>query len=665
MGTRQAGASRAILPRGGLWAQTDAVRKGAVQAAAALTGGFLLAGASLLDRPIPAALALVAALPFGVPAVCAYGGAALGYLIFWGMGRAVVPAAAGFLIVAGLCLFTGLLPQERGWFMPLAASLLYGIIGFLELMQARFPLGDTVFLLAQSLLLGLCSGQFAKALQGDRLARRVLGLCLLAGCTAIRLPGGIPLGLILACGLSFLATAGADAVLWAAACGLAVDVAWTGGAPMTAVLAFGALLVRYTGLRPRFARAGLYLCCLAAGLLLAGGSQTSALLGALLGVLAAVFVPESLLERFSEETGSIPETRLAEVNRVSDVLMRVAQTLSRTRLQHQETQSAAIFDRAAEQTCKGCGRWFVCWQSRATDTYLALSRASGKILQKGEARREDLPVEFTARCTDVDGFLQAVNEALDDQLCRRQYQNRLGEARVVVAAQYATAARLLQRVAAPERAEVVLPAYTPELGYRARGIRGEEISGDHGVCFTCGEWYYVLLCDGMGTGEDASRESQAAIGILSDLIRAGLEAQDALETLNGVYILRGDGVFSTVDLLQVSLVTGEGYLLKWGAAPSYLKRAKGVEKLGGGSLPPGFSAGEGRASCTQLSMAAGEVLVLVSDGADSPRTQRQIAASIDASAKELAAQLVASAQEEDDCTAVVVRLRPNSAQERA
>lgn len=646
--------------RTGVFAQNPATGKWLLRQGAALAGGFLLAGISVLGRPVPVAIGLTAALPFGVPAVCTYIGSALGYLAFWGMDRAIAPAAAGFLTLAGLCLFTDLVPKDRAWFLPWAAAVLYGLIGLLSLLGNGFPLGDTAFLLGQMALLGLCGCRFAAALEGSRGDRLFLGLCALAGTCAIRLPGNVPLGLLLAAGVSFLAAGGSRSLLLAAASGLALDITWQSGASMTAILAFSALLTGQLDRLGRWARAGLYLLCLLAGMVLTGGGESPALLGALGGVGLALCVPPAVLKPYQQDANTLSATRIQAVEQVGDVLLRVGQTLGRTRLEHLHTQSAAVFDRAAEQACRGCSRWYVCWQSRATDTYLCLSKAASGILRRGRAERPDLPPEFIARCADVEGFLSAVNAALDDQLLRRQYQSRLAESRMVVAAQYCTAARLLQRAAEPEPEAAVVPAFTPELGYRAQGVRGGEITGDHGACFTAGEWYYVLLCDGMGTGEEASRESITAIGILRDLICAGLEAQDALETLNGVYILRGDGVFSTIDLLQVSLVTGEGYLLKWGAAPSYLKRADRVEKLGRQTLPPGLGDGS-RAQCLSVNLSGGELLVLVSDGADSPRIQRQLDAWLEAPAKELAAQIVASwdeAEDQDDRTAAVVRLRP-------
>ena len=86
------------------------VLRAAAQAAGACLAGLIVSRAALFDRPLPLALALVAAPGFGPAAVGAFLGAAAGYLLFWGFSAALELIAGGFLILAGACIFHGLLP---------------------------------------------------------------------------------------------------------------------------------------------------------------------------------------------------------------------------------------------------------------------------------------------------------------------------------------------------------------------------------------------------------------------------------------------------------------------------------------------------------------------------------------------------------------------------
>lgn len=640
--------------------ETGTVARGA----AALASGFLLAALRLSAHHAPVALALVAALEFGVPAVCAYFGAVAGYLVFWGLSAALEPVTAGFLILAETCIFSGLLPRERAWFMPASGALLYTLAGFLQLVQCSFAPEKTLLLLLRLGILAVCCAQFDAALRGKQAARLFFCLCLIAGCAAIR-PFGVPLGAIPAAALAFLALDTRQSALFAAAGGLALELGGASGG-MTASFFLASLLARQLAPQRRFLRGIVFVSCVAAWMVLSGQAKLRLLIALALGTLLAQRLPEALLRPLQCGGEAVSAARLAQTALAADVLARLGRTLGRARVRNVETQSAAIFDRAAETACRSCAKWSVCWEARASDTYLALSRAGGRIVRRGQAAREDLPEAFLAQCTDLRRFLQAVNDALDEQRSRRQYQNRLAESRIVLAGQLCAASRLLQRALEPEGAQPA-PCFTVELGSCSRASEDGAPCGDCFAGFSCGEWYYLALCDAMGSGEEAAREAQSAVSLLRDLICAGLEAQDALELLNGAYILRGDGVFSTVDLAQVSLVSGEGFLLKWGAAASYLRRGGRILRLGTQTLPLGLSAaGESGASCLRMSMQRGETLVLLSDGADDGQTERRIRSFAGENLQLLAEELAGAgdAEADDDRTALVLRLRAAPARRR-
>ena len=172
----------------------------------------------------------------------------------------------------------------------------------------------------------------------------------------------------------------------------------------------------------------------------------------------------------------------------------------------------------------------------------------------------------------------------------------------------------------------------------------------------------------MGTGEEARAEALATSALIQELIEAGVDAHDALQTLNGLYILRDGGGFAAIDLLQVSLVSAEGFLHKWGAAPSFLKFGRVVQKLGSALPPPGLGVGQGyKPECIRISLQRGEALVLTSDGVDPDMTERFLQSSGELNVRELASGVVGSSDTAapDDRTAAVLRLHLSAAQSRA
>lgn len=112
-------------------------------------------------------------------------------------------------------------------------------------------------------------------------------------------------------------------------------------------------------------------------------------------------------------------------------------------------------------------------------------------------------------------------------------------------------------------------------GVAARKKDGETVSGDAGTYFKRSDGtLYVLLCDGMGSGPQANRESTLALRLLEQFLQAGVDTEHALVTLSSALALRGEeaGGFTTIDLLQVDLFSGDGVVFKLGAAPTYVRK---------------------------------------------------------------------------------------------
>ena len=127
---------------------------------------------------------------------------------------------------------------------------------------------------------------------------------------------------------------------------------------------------------------------------------------------------------------------------------------------------------------------------------------------------------------------------------------------------------------------------------------------------------YLLLSDGMGSGEAAHREAAMTVRLLRQFLEAGIEPGPALKTLNTALSLRGEsgGGFTTIDLLALQRSSGQAALYKYGAAPSYCKRGGSVSRYAGQSLPAGLQAVRDAPECTRLQLTAGSFFVMVSDG---------------------------------------------------
>lgn len=205
-------------------------------------------------------------------------------------------------------------------------------------------------------------------------------------------------------------------------------------------------------------------------------------------------------------------------------------------------------------------------------------------------------------------------------------------------------------------------------GVSAQKKEGQTVSGDAGAWFKTEDGgVYVLLCDGMGSGREAHRESTLAIRLLEKFLRTGMEPEEALNTLNSALALRGDeeGGFTTVDLLRLDLFTGEAGFYKLGAAPTYIRRKGAVSRVTGATLPAGLNAGGAGPDVSKMRLEVGDSVVMVSDGVVSPEQDgwlKQMLAVYDgADPKSLAADLIRIGTEHegdaDDRTAVVLTIK--------
>lgn len=154
----------------------------------------------------------------------------------------------------------------------------------------------------------------------------------------------------------------------------------------------------------------------------------------------------------------------------------------------------------------------------------------------------------------------------------------------------------------------------------AKAIKeGEVLSGDN---FTMEEIpdgsYIAAICDGMGSGESAGKDSEMVIELLEQFLEAGVTKEMAAGMINDLLLARSaETKTATLDLFTCNLYSGEVQFLKMGAAPSFIKSGTSVEMITEHSLPLGLLAGSPQRKDTETGnrfLSAGDMIVLMSDG---------------------------------------------------
>ncbi len=127
------------------------------------------------------------------------------------------------------------------------------------------------------------------------------------------------------------------------------------------------------------------------------------------------------------------------------------------------------------------------------------------------------------------------------------------------------------------------------------------------------QYFYSMLSDGMGTGKDAALVSAVATVFLRKMLSAGNKKSTSLEMLNDLLCSQYGESTTTVDLLEVDMITGEAAFVKSGAAPSFLLRKGRIFRVQSKTMPIGIlraaDAEQVRFLCED-----GDIIVMLSDG---------------------------------------------------
>lgn len=600
-----------------------------------LLAGFCLSAASLNHMPQPLALGFLCACRGWMAVLSALGGC-LGFLAFWGAAgyQGILWLLAGLFVV----LLFGSLQSETPLLFPALSCFIAASAG----VASQVLFADTTPVLMYLLriaLAGATSWVFSQVVNGRNPILEWIagGFCVLALSQILPLPF-LSLGFV-AAGSFVVAGAFPGAVL----AGLALDLAAVTPVSMTATMCLG-FLVRFL---PRYSRwmgavssAAAYMMVMS----LSGQWDLYPLPGLILGGLVGLCLPAPT--KIAHRRG---ETGVAQVRleMAAGVLAQAEQLLLEA--QRPPIDEDALVTQAAQRACAGCPCRKTCKDVKH------IAQLNAALLHKPLLTSEELPIV----CRKSGRFLAELHRSQERLRNIQADRERQGEYRAAVVQQFQFLANYLQDLSdqLSRRGNQSRAGFSPYT--RIYGNRPREDNGDRCIMFPGPRCrYYVVLCDGMGTGLGAVQEGRNAGEILRRLLVAGYPAEHALRSLNSLCALRDQAGTATVDLVELELDTGRATLYKWGAAPSYLVTRLGADKVGVASPPPGLSVTDSREVVEKVSLRRGELLVLVSDGLGQEEVLRTCQNMAGAAPGEIGAALLAGSRlgTDDDATVVLIRL---------
>ena len=600
-----------------------------------VAAGFVLSAASLGQGILPLGLALTCACG-SWSAVLSALGSVMGYRIFWGVGQQpLVWLAAG--LFAAVLLGDRRISRDTPLLMPAIAGLIVASAGVLFQTLGLEDSPIALYLIRVALAAG-ATWLFAQVRRGRNpvLEWLACGLGVLA-LVQIAPVSWFSLGFLAAGVLSSVGAFPAVAIA-----GLALDLAQVTSVPMTAVLVLAyliRLLPRPLGWAGRLAPGATYLLVM----WLCNTWDIFPLPALVLGSVIGGFlpVPGKIAHRRGETGAAQVRLELA-----AGVLTQTQQLL--VEAPEVPVDEDALVMRAAERACSSCPN-----RKNCKDTQ-RLGMLPGLLLHKPLLQPEELPII----CRKSGRFLAELHRS-QEQLCSiRADRERQREYRAAVIQQYQFLSEFLQELSDGLSRRKEMPAL-----FSARvavfGNRPEEENGDRCLRFAGTEGrYYVLLCDGMGTGLGAIQEGREAGVMLRRLLSAGYPAEYALRSVNSICALRDRAGAVTIDLAEIQLHSGKVTLYKWGAVPSYLISGVGAEKIGTAGPPPGLSVTDYRESVDKISLRRGQLLVMVSDGIGETEALRCCMNGVGKTPGEIAVALLSAGQMggQDDATVVMISL---------
>ena len=89
----------------------------------------------------------------------------------------------------------------------------------------------------------------------------------------------------------------------------------------------------------------------------------------------------------------------------------------------------------------------------------------------------------------------------------------------------------------------------------------------------------IALSDGMGSGEEAFRDSTMVVEMLEELLEAGFPVETAVQMMNTALVIGREEVkFCTLDVCLFDLYRGSCEFVKAGAAATFIKKKDKVEE---------------------------------------------------------------------------------------
>ena len=129
-----------------------------------------------------------------------------------------------------------------------------------------------------------------------------------------------------------------------------------------------------------------------------------------------------------------------------------------------------------------------------------------------------------------------------------------------------------------------------QIGIARTKKQGSTVSGDSSLHTKLDDGKYLLaLSDGMGSGEEAKKNSSMLLKMLKKLLTAGFDKETSMQLINSSMALNnGQDMYATLDMCILDLYKGNIEFIKNGSPESIIKTGNEIKTIESISLPAGI-----------------------------------------------------------------------------
>ena len=261
----------------------------------------------------------------------------------------------------------------------------------------------------------------------------------------------------------------------------------------------------------------------------------------------------------------------------------------------------------------------VCINCRSRDYCSVNIKTLEKTMERdGFLNSSNAPYGFGSICERPEKFITEFSHVYE---LNKQTELFRGEAlydRTIALNQYGELSNIISSlsVLAEEKSkeEEKKDLYSVNISLFQEPCRGQKVCGDTVIHFQRENSYFVILCDGIGSGQAARDISSLSAQLFAEFLGSGIDKKSTVNIINSALALNSDQEsFSSADILEIDLFTGKAEFFKIGCAQSFIKRGNKISEISSRSLPVGILENI-EFEPQSFDIMPGDIILMVSDG---------------------------------------------------